>query len=139
MTFKQSASLFNIIPQGWGFFTRNPREEQTILYTIQDTSSVLFTKTISSIDNSFGASRKLRCYNVEVGTLISKINDSSWVEEKGGNLVFDTNLQTDTVKNNFYPCSIRGDFFFVKQERIPWAWGKSNIIMPYKYAKVHIK
>lgn len=140
-SYKQKATFFNIIPQGWGFFTRDPRENEIYLYTIINNSVVKFTDTNGSQKNFYGASRKNRLIGIELGLLIPKINKSSWKEMKGGKLVFNPKIHTDTILNKFSPCNIKGTYFIVEQERIPWAWSRNynNLIMPYKYAKIYVK
>ena len=138
MSHHEKASLFNFFPQGWGFFTRNPREEELILYRIEKDTTVRFTQTNSSSSSYFGLSRKNRLINIEASIVVSEVDDSLWIPMKGRELVLDLNTYTDTIVNNFKPCHIQGDFFLVMQERIPWAWSESDIIMPYKYVKVHI-
>lgn len=138
LTYENKATLFNFVPQGWGFFTRDPREDELILFEIKNNSIERFTKTNSAISSFFGVSRKNRLINVESGILLPEIEDSLWKSMKGRELILDKTLKTDTIINRFHPCNIKGDFFFVKQERIPWAWAGNKIIMPYKYVKVHI-
>ena len=138
MSFEEKASLFSFVPQGWGFFTRDPREDELVLYEMKNDTIERFTKTNSSMSSFFGVSRKNRLINVESNMLLPEIKDSLWKSMKGRELILDKTSYTDTIINNFHPCNIKGDFFFVMQERIPWAWSGHNIIMPYKYAKVHI-
>ncbi|WP_291152583.1 SdpA family antimicrobial peptide system protein [Flavobacterium sp. UBA7680] len=140
-SFKQKAILFNIIPQGWGFFTRDPRENEISTYYITDGSIIKFTQTNGNLNNFYGASRKNRFHGVELGLIVSQINPNSWVKMKGGKFILNQKIHTDTIINSLNPSNIKGDFFIVEQERIPWAWAKNSdtIIMPYKYAKIHVK
>lgn len=137
-SFKNKATVFNFIPQGWGFFTRDAREEELILYELKNDTILRFTKTNSDVSSFFGASRKSRLIGVESGILVSKIKDTLWKPMKGNQLILDKEMFTDTIINSFTPCHIKGDFFFVLQERTPWAWAGHKIIMPYKYIKVYV-
>lgn len=140
-TFKRKALIFNIIPQGWGFFTRDPRENEIWTYQILDNSILKVTETNGNLNSFYGASRRNRLINIELGFLVSQIHASSWIKMKGGKLIFDKKIHTDTIINSFNPLTIKGSFFIVEQERVPWAWSKNSdtIIMPYKYTKIYVK
>lgn len=134
----------NAFPQGWGFFTRDPRQEKAILYTIKNGNVEKFTETNNLSKFYFGLSRKNRLISIEASIITSSLRDvdSLWVDSEGGSsFILDQSIKTDTVVNKFKPCNIRGDFFIVKQERTPWAWSTSydDIVMPYKYRKIHVK
>ncbi|WP_282055427.1 SdpA family antimicrobial peptide system protein [Maribacter luteus] len=139
----KKGSFFSLLPQGWGFFTRDPRENQLIVYrTSSNDTIVKVTEALGNYKNFFGMSRKGRLRGIELGILTAKINDSSWIEMKGGqNLLFEKSITADTIINEFRPYGFEGEYFFVKQERIPWAWAESyeKIIMPYKYVKIYVK
>ncbi|MEZ0184129.1 SdpA family antimicrobial peptide system protein [Flavobacterium oncorhynchi] len=140
-SYKYKATIFNIIPQGWGFFTRDPRENEVWTYKILNNSVEKISQTNGNLNNLYGASRKNRFIGVELSFLISQINTSSWIKMKGGKLILDKKTYTDTIINTLKPCSLKGDFFIVEQERIPWAWSKNSdtIVMPYKYSKIYVK
>ncbi|MFH6993129.1 SdpA family antimicrobial peptide system protein [Flavobacterium sp. FlaQc-48] len=140
-TFKRKATFFNIIPQGWGFFTRDPRENEIWTYQILNNTAIKVTQTNGNLNNFYGASRKNRLISIELGLLVSQIHTSSWINMKGGKLILDKKIHTDTILNSLNPCNIKGNLFIVEQERVPWAWSKNlhTIVMPYKYAKVYVK
>src|SRR4030095_4783202 len=76
---KEKTSIMAIIPEGWGFFTRNPRETDLYLYFLKDKHWVMNPNApISSCRNSFGLNRLPRAQSVELGMILSKINDTCW-------------------------------------------------------------
>ncbi|MGC6479431.1 MAG: SdpA family antimicrobial peptide system protein [Flavobacteriaceae bacterium] len=139
--FENKSRIFSLLPQGWGFFTRDPRENITTLYEIDKLGNgyIKFTKTNNASNNYFGISRKNRLINLELGVVTSRLNQGNWIEKKG---VFDLDfqIQIDTIYTGFYPKNIKGDFFIVEQERIPWAWSKNkDLVMPFKYKRIYVK
>ncbi len=138
LSFKQKANAFSIIPQGWGFFTRDPKEPQ---YLIFDKDGTKLSKSNSEPSNLFGISRKNRLMNIELSLIMSKIKESSWSDYKEGKFDFNSTIISDTISINFNPSSLKGHFFIAQQERLPWAWAKSNnkIVMPYKYARIYVE
>jgi len=141
-SYRNKVMLFNFIPQGWGFFTRDPREDQVSYYKVDKATRRIerFTESNSGASSFFGASRKNRLKGFEMGMITAKINDSLWMREEGGNVFFlDDKILPDTIVNHFKPNNIEGDFFVVKQKRVPWAKKAENIVMPYQYVKIHVK
>ncbi|MBT8317779.1 MAG: SdpA family antimicrobial peptide system protein [Lutibacter sp.] len=139
-SFLNKTIIFSVIPQGWGFFTRNPREELITVYKSHNDSLVKITEQNSSLSSFLGISRKSRLHNIELGTILSKIDENMWVKGKPNELKFD-NIKYDTIMSSFYPKNMIGEYFIVKQERIPWAWSKNhkNLVMPYNYARIYVK
>lgn len=138
-SFSQKMNTLSITPQGWGFFTKDTREEQLIVYQLGKGGDIQkFTKTNSSLSSFFGLSRKTRFIAMEAAHISAKISDTLWRKMEGGKLILDKNAPTDTLTNFIKPTNLVGDFFFVVMERIPWAWAGNDIVMPYKYAKVHV-
>ena len=140
-SFFKKTVFFNFLPQGWGFFTRDPREDEVILYQIIEDTAIQYTQTNNSRDNWYGFSRRNRLKLIEAGVIVSQIKDSLWMKMKGGDFILDRGIYTDTINSRFKPCNIKGDYFVVKRERIPWAWAKKQeeIIMPYSYVKIYVK
>ncbi len=138
----KKSTIFNITPQGWGFFTKNPREEEMFLYKINSKNEIsLFTKTNNAFEFFLGASRKNRFIGIETEALVSKLDKNAWVKGDIKFYDFKQDIKTDTISLNFATKDIQGDFFIVRKQRVPWAWGRSykKIIMPYEYTKIYVK
>lgn len=70
------ASKYNIsitTLQGWGFFTRNPREDQLALYQVKNGRKTLATFKNASFQNAFGFSRLSRRVNLEFQRLMGQV------------------------------------------------------------------
>lgn len=135
-------TIFNMVPQGWGFFTRNPREDEILFYKIDSISNqiTLSTKTNNSLEFYLGASRKNRFIGIEMDFIHNKVPKKSWKKGDTKKFSFDFSTQADTIKSNFNVQNLSGHYFIVKQQRTPWAWGRNykKIIMHYEYSKVYI-
>lgn len=133
----------NLLPEGWGFFTKNPWEELPDIISIVDGESISNIKPCSSSEYYFGLARECRMYGAELGDLINKIEDSLWTEGNHlqSKMTFSDKVKTIEVTNNFKDANFFGDFYLVKKERIPWAWSKDyrKIVPKYKYVKVLIR
>ncbi|MDC9722978.1 MAG: SdpA family antimicrobial peptide system protein [Urechidicola sp.] len=139
-SFKSKTTIFSFIPQGWGFFTRDPREDIINVYERRNDKIIKVTKTNSSVESYFGISRKNRLKNIELGIITSQIKNEHWAVGAKSNFSL-TDIATDTITHNFKPQNFFGEYYLVKQERIPWAWSKNykNLVMPYKYVKIYVK
>ncbi len=140
--FSSKKTVFTFFPQGWGFFTRNPREKIIKLYKVDNEGKVIsLIKSNSAREFYFGISKKNRLVNWEISTLIPKIPKTNWIKNQKDSLFFSKNKAKDTIINDFVKPSLRGTYIVVIQERIPQAWGEyyKKIVMPYDYAKVYIK
>ncbi len=139
-SFEFKATIFSFLPQGWGFFTRNPREESISLIKKKSDKLIDELGVNGKFNNFWGASRKNRFRNIEFSIIKNNINDSSWVNGDIDKFNLDDNIKTDTIVNLTNPKTILGNFFIVKQERVPWAWARmENVVMPYKYVKIYVK
>lgn len=140
---KMDRSNFSIlIPQGWAFFTKSPRETEVLLYEKKGARYQLATQPNASIINVFGASRRSRIQGIEMGALIQQVSDLKWydcaesLESCSGML---DSLKAVSVLNGAYRPTLCGEFFFVSKKPVPWAWGSSfaRISMPSQTIKIN--
>ena len=138
LSFNQKNSIFILASQGWGFFTRNARESEIVLYKRINNRWVHYNKASADPEYFFGASRMSRRINVELLVLTQQIKDTSvWID--GNQKKLDTSsFHTSpifTIVNSYGDHILLGEFIVIKSERLPWAWSSNfySIIMPYKY------
>lgn len=133
--FKNNFNLF--FPEGWSFFTRNPREEICFFYT--EGLQEIDLKNTSSV-SLYGLSRYNRIRGIETSLILSKIPDSIWIDcDKDIRSVLDTRGFLK-IKNSTRIKSICGQLIIQKKKLIPWAWWKINdqVLMNSKIAKVYV-
>lgn len=128
---KLEVSLF--MPEGWAFFTRNPREPNLYVYSVKNEKYKLINHLNSSFENYFGFSRGSRVMSIEMGKILEKIKPSSWKPTSN-------ELKTIYIENKAFNPSIKGLFLIELREKTPWTWIKSydSIKMPSKYVRVYI-
>lgn len=133
-------SAFQMIPQGWGFFTRNPREEKLIVYKKIDNSLKKVTQPNFSKQNLFGLSRKGRMRQMQIGNLILPYyRYMQPCEHK--DLMKCNPDSVFVVKNPFEYPILQGEYLIQKQATLPWAWSKSrkDQFNPYEILMIHVE
>lgn len=112
-----------ILPEGFSFFTRDPRELQAELYKIREGVIIPYSRKNSTFKNLFGVIKKSRAQNLELGYLLSQIKINDWSKCSGN--IDDCRKKTLTniiLQNNFKYPLLCGRFIIVIREPVPWAW-----------------
>jgi antimicrobial peptide system SdpA family protein len=139
--------LTRIVPEGWAFFTRDPKEPSFILYEITDKGQLRrFIQRPGTPRYLFGMNRRARVVSQEYGRLQEyvPVADSLWREiegpiEKYAHLA-DSLTVTKIPNSSRFPL-INGIFILQKIEPVPWAWARSKNIEAYtksKICKIHV-
>lgn len=139
-----------LLPEGWNFFTRNPRERRTYIYQVLKNGSVksLETWPNNNLINFLGVKRTARAIGTDYGIILSNIPDSVWIKSSVDDLNIKTSKRRNLSENYIitrYPDAKKhflfGEFIFVKREILPWSWYRNNLIanLPLKYVYVSIK
>lgn len=145
--FSLPSSIFNVpfikkyntailMPEGWGFFTKNPRERSLLLYKIEYTDTIGIVYKNASFKNYLGLSKKNRRIYLESNILIS---------DAYKNLIWYTEMQKHPksikVKKNdriqFIPI---GNYMIIEREILPWSFTKykKNYKNEYKIAYITV-
>lgn len=122
--------VFNITPQGWAFFTRDAREEQSFIYKIIDNKLYKINQKHSNIQNFFGVSREVSKVGIEIENITGNILikeaalETTWNYNE--NLIGKIPNKFIIVKNPIKDPIICGDYLVVYHEPVPWAWSKNK-------------
>lgn len=144
ITNEVNSRVFNFIPQGWAFFTRDPREAQITIYKIENDSTFKpYPQRHSSFINLFGMKRTSSKVLTELQMLKQKTPDSLYFDVKWNyqiNKFEKFTAKSYEYKNDIFDPILLGDFIVVYQRPVPWAWSKSikKIKMPSKVIKLKI-
>jgi antimicrobial peptide system SdpA family protein len=130
-------------PQGWAFFTRDPREPDVIAYlpSISGSWRRDASGPQAQVAYAFGWSRRLRAKGVEMGRLLTVLRPSDWREcHAEPPLCFGSLPVQSRLRNSSPIPSLCGDVAFVQQEPVPWAWFTSGVqvTMPSKVIRVKV-
>lgn len=131
-----------IVPEGWAFFTRNPREERIYPYVLRDGHWVNVHSTPhAEPDHAFGLNRISRSQGVEVGELFGLVPSGSWTscESRDVDRCLSAATPLLTTRNVSPDPTICGQVALIRQEPVPWAWARSATVMPMKYARMVVK
>ena len=131
------------IPEGWAFFTKNPREEQFMAYTVQAGEwQPALSMPVARPRNVFGLNRAARAQGVELGLLLKQIPESAWspCSEPNAACLRVASLEAPVV-NAAAAQTLCGEIGVVFREPVPWAWRRkvSSDEMPASVAKIQVQ
>lgn len=133
------------LPQGWSFFTRDPRSEDTLAF-IRDPGGE-WRRTPAgphaSPPNLLGFRRYTRAQGIEAGLLLTAVPREAWSECADSVLAcLDRPAASVPALRNLSPRpSLCGDVALVLQKPLPWAWRASarKIDMPSRLARLRVE
>ena len=146
--FQFSASrteLSVLLPQGWDFFTRNPREPQLRAYAEHEgkwDSAMVGPKARPGL--AYGWIRSPRAQLVEMGHILKSAENFNWTLCPSGTLpstcFTNETTRTEEITNESPHPTLCGNIAFVSQELMPWAWASEglNVIMSSKILRLKI-
>lgn len=130
------------LPEGWKFYTRDPREGRYHLYHRPDgrwVSASIGPNARPS--NALGINRKGRAQGVEAGILIISVPSEEWIPcSEEISTCLDSISFADTLENISPRPTLCGVVGFAKQEIVPWAWRHSTdqLTLPSHITKVNV-
>ncbi len=134
-----SRNVLMVMPEGWGYFTRNPREPIMQFYRLDGKHEPVFEPNFSA-RYLFGMRRDGRKLSGEAGFVVSQVRAKAWIVTRK-RLSFESLPDSTVIVHN--PTGnpmLCGDYLVQVQDRLPWAWAKSRarIVMSQKVAHVRI-
>lgn len=143
---KNKFKIVAIIPQGWGFFTRNPREARHEYYYKQADQWIKDPNLRNgTLRNVYGLDRSGRLALLLYGRIEKKIPGSAWITMKDYDFKhFDfksPSLKTVRIQTKKQAAvNMPTDIIIVQKEITPWAYRafESNIGLPVSVVKLHI-
>lgn len=132
------------LPQGWKFFTRNPREDIMRPYVRGANRRWIgaFRGPNAGSSNLFGIRRATRAQGIELGLLMTSVNEAAWQECKEEPITCLEGAPLTTIVKSVNPNpTLCGEIGLTLQPPTPWAWSRSRrkTIMPSKVTRVYVK
>lgn len=129
-------------PQGWSFFTRDPREEKQTVYARQGSKweSVLLSPH-GRLSNIGGLRRKSRSQGVEMALLMNGFPFKDWHSCTASLQECLAQLPPGHVVRNISPTpTMCGTVAIVLQKPVPWAWARSSrpVTMPFRILSLDV-
>ena len=130
-----------IFPEGWGFFTKSPRDLIMQVYKIENDTVNSISMSTHSKEAILGLSRKPRVIGYEASIIANEIPKSFWKDNTTNNLTHYINDSTLIIKKNNFKYFKKGDYLFKLYKKVPYAWAKKNQeeFNPFKIARIKIQ
>jgi antimicrobial peptide system SdpA family protein len=128
-----------LFPQGWGFFTKDPKEVTIDVYEVDNQNLKLVTINNFSLQNLFGFSREARYIGYELGKLEQYIPKTVYINKLG---LVGQNYQkkATVVKIPFIPkfYSFNKEYVLFQYKIVQFAWINKNQeqYKPYLVARI---
>ncbi len=136
----RSADVY-LFPQGWAFFTKDPRDPMVDVYKIgRDERLEQIVLKNSASAYLFGLSRKGRRVMFEVGLMLSNLPDSSWRACRGEPDMRSLPQPITLHRKPSMHVITTGSYLIIEQHPIPWAWAKLSQLKynPTKVLRIDI-
>ncbi|MEJ3745595.1 SdpA family antimicrobial peptide system protein [Actinomycetes bacterium KLBMP 9797] len=125
-----------LIPEGWAFFTREPRQPSPVVHT-QDRDG-RWRPAPGRSRGPAGLDKRDRSRNAEIAMLMDRLDGAAWTtcdREPGACLA--TARETE-VANTATVRTLCGDVGIVLQEVLPWAWKDLPTVLPSRVARLTV-
>ncbi|MCZ8497363.1 SdpA family antimicrobial peptide system protein [Priestia megaterium] len=116
--------LKTIVPQGWGFYSKDPRGEMSNVYNL-DTKKQAVQWPNNRISNVFGLNRYGRGQGTEMGLLTTQVPTDKWTicDKESLDCLLDIKKSIPIVNSTPKP-TICGNIGVTQEKPKPWAWSK---------------
>jgi antimicrobial peptide system SdpA family protein len=130
-------------PQGWGFFTRDPREEDIAVH-VRDAAGAWRPAGIGPNSRPryvLGLDRAPRAQGVELGLLMAELPTKAWqpCPHADAGPCLEALPVAATVTNPTPGPSLCGTVGVVLRPPVPWAWARSRQWMPARVARLEVR
>lgn len=131
------------MPEGWAFFTRDAREEDTRMFLREggqwrNASEAPHFRP----ENLFGLDRTSKGQGVELGLLVQKVSSESRRECKEAPIIcLERAPAALTIENTAPRPTLCGQVGLVFQKPVPWAWSRAArpVVMPSRILRLEVK
>lgn len=132
-------STLSFIPQGWAFFTRNPREPTLEAWIEEEGHWRMLPLNVSGTQEVLGFRRDLRLRTLEMGTLAAALQPKDWQRCSGRieDCVNAGSLSSVTrIVNQSAARQLCGHLVLAIREPQPWAWRGRTVTMPARATRI---
>jgi antimicrobial peptide system SdpA family protein len=132
-----------VLPQGWAFFTKSPRDPQMVAWRLGDTGdweSSLYAPHAEP-RNVFGLNRRSRAQPVEMALLVNSVPADKWQDCEHGDIPVCLAETTPVPIDNPSPEPLFcGRVGISRQPPVPWAWsGSDDVRMPATVLQLEVR
>lgn len=134
--------LLQVAPEGWAFFTRNPREPDTVPYRLGEggTWQPALLAPHAQPRNAFGLNRRSRAQDVEIGQVEHDVPAAAW-HDCDSRTTCSTAEVVAPLRNTAPHPTLCGRITLVTQRPVPWAWsaGEGATALPIRAASLDLR
>ncbi len=134
-------TVMSLMPEGWGFFTKSPRDPEMQVAVLQG-GRLIKLNIVSSFQAkyAFGFDRLSRAQGFEIDGLLSQLKTSSlWHGCQQEVSVCAQNLTVQKqIVNAVQLPTLCGDLVLFERRPIPWAYRESKPVMPSRLTRVEV-
>lgn len=134
------ARLVSILPEGWAFFTRDPREASKSVYVRENGHWVRHSQAQSRV--WLGLKRDDRVEGAEIEKLMSLVPESKHFHCDGSldACLANPKLPVARVVNPMRVRSLAGEVVIASAQPVPWAWSaaRDQVFMPSDVVKLNV-
>lgn len=130
-----------VLPQGWSFFTRSPREADFVAFSRGADGRWRSSLRAPHAEprNAFGLARASRAQGVEVGLLTGLLRDTDWQDCRGDPAGCLDRADPVRAANPALLKTLCGDVGLVQRPPVPWAWSRAgDVTMPSVVARLEL-
>ena len=123
--FQYELYVQSISPQGWGFFTRNPKEEMVDIFEINGKKLKKISVPNMSFENRIGISRISRRVGYDISMLLGsfpKVVAWKTIPEMPKFAAKDSVVNLNVDSNKLYCLKNHQKYLLVKYNSTPWTW-----------------
>ena len=130
-----------VTPEGWAFFTKSPREAETVAYRRKGDRWVTAVSPNAHPVHLFGVRRSARVAGIELSDLMRRMPRGHWTpattEEREATV---RRLRPLRLASRAERPAVCGMLLLESREPIPWAWSRAETVrMPARRALLEVQ
>jgi antimicrobial peptide system SdpA family protein len=141
LPFVDREQVHAVLPEGWAFFTRSPREPELTSYRLHpDGTWHLATQRSSmSFASALGLNRRDRAQGTELAGIVNPLAAADWTGcDQAPTACLAEVAVARTLPNRSNHPTLCGDVGLVVQDVLPWAWYGLPTVMHSQVSRVTV-
>lgn len=134
--------FLSVFPQGWAFFTRDPREDWAIGYRRVQGGLQVIGGHNASAANWLGMRKFGRAETAQLGIIQAQVPKAAWFSCAQSVEVCLRSLppRADSALNTATVAAVCGQVVIERRRRVPWAWSQrvQPTAMPGEFAAIRV-
>jgi antimicrobial peptide system SdpA family protein len=125
-----------LVPEGWAFFTRDPRRPSPVAYDTARNGQ--WRPAPPRSRGPAGLDKRDRARAAEIALLTHRLDGADWTKCDGEPATCLASAPATPVANTATVRTLCGDIGIVLQEVLPWAWNDLPTVLPSRVARLTV-